>query len=81
MLNDTLLSYHVFVIDGPDSLDGTTVKFCCVVGFSGVAGAMEVKFFVNNIATNQPNESFPSNSPRSMGTLFLRRQHGLVVGA
>ena len=43
---------HVVVIDGPDSLDGTTVQFSCVVGFSGVAGAMEVQFFVNNTATS-----------------------------
>ena len=61
MLNDTLLSYHLLhavIIDGPDSvnaLDGTTVQFTCVVGFSGVAGTMEVDFFVNNTATNQPN--------------------------
>ena len=26
-------------------------------------------------------KSFPSNSPSLMGTLFLGRQHGLVVGA
>ena len=57
MLNDTLLYHllHVVIIDGPDSLDGTTVQFSCVVGFSFVAGAMEVDFFVNNTATNQPN--------------------------
>ena len=61
MLNDTLLSYHLLhavIIDGPDSVnavDGTTVQFSCVIGFSGVAGTMEVDFFVNNTATNQPN--------------------------
>ena len=61
MLNDTLLSYHLLhavIIDGPDSVnavDGTTVQFSCVVEFSGVAGTMEVDFFVNNTATNQPN--------------------------
>ena len=36
-------------------MDGTTVQFSCVVGFSGVAGTMEVDFFVNDTATNQPN--------------------------
>ena len=36
-------------------MDGTTVQFSCVVGFSGVAGTMEVDFFVNNTATNQHN--------------------------
>ena len=61
MLNDILLSYHLLhavIIDGPDSVnavDGTTVQFSCVVGFSGVAGTMEVDFFVNNTATNEPN--------------------------
>ena len=61
MLNDTLYSYHLLhavIIDGPDSVnavDGTTVQFSCVVRFSGVAGTMEVDFFVNNTATNQPN--------------------------
>ena len=53
-----MLSYHLLpavVIDGPDSLDCTTVQFSCVVGFSGITGAMELEFFVNNTATNQPN--------------------------
>ena len=49
---------NTVVIDGPDSVnavDGTTVQFSCVVGFSGVAGTMEVDFFVNNTATNNPD--------------------------
>ena len=50
--------HFTVIIDGPDSVnavDGTTVQFSCVVGFSGVAGTMEIDFFVNNTATNQPN--------------------------
>ena len=47
---------QLLFIDGRyDSLDGTTVQFSCVVGFCGVVGTMEVEFFVNNTATNQPN--------------------------
>ena len=37
------------------AVDGTTVQFSCVVEFSGVAGTMEIDFFVNDTATNQPN--------------------------
>ena len=36
-------------------MESTTVQFSCVVEFSGAAGTMEVDFFVNNTATNQPN--------------------------
>ena len=55
-------------------MDGTTVQFSCVVGCSGVAGTMEVDFFVNNTATNQPNiaEGFTESTVEFLNATTLR---------
>ena len=52
----------------------SSVQFSCVVTFSGVAGTMEVDFFVNNTATNQPNiaEGFTKFTVEFLNATTLR---------